>query len=507
MQQLHRQRPSSGASSSRSRGAGAHGGASDAVGNQEMADRVAQEAPEAQLGLPLEFGGATFDDGRPLPTHKGAEVKPGFDPREHATDVREGDRGALIGTGTEVVIRSGKTSRSRELFRVPDGSPAEVVSVSGGAVRVRVRDGEKMRVGWVESSVFTDQPYISKTEDGKDLPEAFQYAYFSGDHSPVDPKGTDTAQGALGDCFFIASMAAVANVAPEVIKDAIQYDPKTGRYKVRFYEETRTGMKPVYIDVDAYLPTDGRANDPAYAGDPGSPLWPAIMEKAYAEFKGGYDVLGEGGNGHQAMAELTGVRSQSKDPTRMKEEDVVPYFVNAMKSGMAIYAGVRNTGTMATQTPLRASGGGAYAGRLPQIHDWNEVEPGTLQISDKGRKVADARDTGEEGDQEADIVGRDVSSGEIQYKQNNVRVAYKNGKSPATASDLEVRYEYHGMLDPAKTLIGNHAYAFEGVVGKDLLQFYNPWGSYQPKPITAAEFLRYFDSLSTNAAPKTKTTK
>ena len=62
-------------------------------------------------------------------------------------------------------------------------------------------------------------------------------------------------------------------------------------------------------------------------------------------------------------------------------------------------------------------------------------------------------------------------------------------------------------MDPAKVIIGNHAYAFERVVGKDQLQFYNPWGSYQPKPITAAEFLRHFDALSTNAVPKGKTSR
>ena len=65
-------------------------------------------------------------------------------------------------------------------------------------------------------------------------------------------------------------------------------------------------------------------------------------------------------------------------------------------------------------------------------------------------------------------------------------------------------FEYEGVLDVNKTIIANHAYAFEGVVGKEL-QFYNPWGSYQPKPITPAEFLTYFDSLTTNAPPAAKT--
>jgi hypothetical protein len=61
------------------------------------------------------------------------------------------------------------------------------------------------------------------------------------------------------------------------------------------------------------------------------------------------------------------------------------------------------------------------------------------------------------------------------------------------------------MLDPQNIIIGNHAYAFVDVVDGDKLQFYNPWGSYQPKPITAAQFLEYFDSLATNKVPDRKT--
>jgi len=454
------------------------------------------------------LGGNEFGSRDAIPTQRGPEVTDKFDPRATVSKVKEGERGALIGRGSEIVVRSGKTNRSRELFRVPDGVPAEVVSVSGSALRVRVRVGEKEQVGWVEAANFTNQPFISRTDDSKKLPEAFSYSYFGGDHRPTDPKGKDTAQGALGDCFFIASMAAVANSAPNVIKEAIQYDPKSGKYKVRFYEDTGYEMKPVWVEVDAYLPTEaGNRQDPAYAGDPGAPLWPAIMEKAYAQWKGGYDVIGEGGTGDQAMAELTGVRSRSKDPRRMKEADVIPYFQNALKNGEAIYAGVRNTGTMAVQTPLAGSGSGPYQATLAQTHKWNEVEPGTLSIKDKAGKVGEARDQGEEGDETGAIRGKDVAGGEINYKSSRLSLNYTKGKSPASASDLEVRYEYHGMLDPAKILIGNHAYAFEAVVGKDQLQFYNPWGSYQPKPITAAEFLQYFDSLATNQAPKGKTAK
>jgi len=508
-QQLAPQRAPQPPSTRRAGASTGGGGRGPVVSNAAAQDQLLSEGPGlgADAGPALDFGGASFDEGGAVPAQRGPEVTPGFDPRKKPDTIAVGDRGALIGTGSEVVVRSGKTARSRELFRVPDGAPAEVVTAEKSALRVRVRVGEKEQVGWVPRDVFTDQPGISRTDDSRKLPEDMPYAYFAGDHSPVDPKGTDTAQGALGDCFFIASMAAVANANPQAIKDAIRYNPQSGRYTVRFYEEDRGGsMKPVFIEVDAYLPTErGKPNDPAYAGDAGGPLWPAILEKAYAEFKGGYDVIGEGGTGAEAMAELTGVRSRSRDPGRMTEAEVVPYFQQAQRSGLAIYAGVRNTGKLEGEAPLRGAASGPYQGTLRQIHNWNAVEPGTVRVTDRGAKVGEARDTGQEGDETASLTGRDVKEGQVGFKSNQLSIRYRDGKAPATAEDLRVSYEYHGMLDPAKVLIGNHAYAFEGVVEGDKLQFYNPWGSYQPKPITAGEFLKFFDSLSTNAVPASKT--
>ena len=473
-------------------GAARSGAASGAgAGNAAAVERLGAAVP-------------TFDDGTPIPQHRGPEVGAGLDPALRPSRFVAGEKGALIGKGTDVLVRSGQTSRSRELGRVADGTPCEVISSKGAVVQVRVRLHNKMVVGWVEAATFSVQPGMIKSEDDPSLTEDFPFAFFGGDHDPTAPKGSDTAQGALGDCFFIASMAAVANASPQAISEAITYDKATGKYTVRFFEESRGGsMKPVYITVDAYLPTSGSRSDPAFAGDPGQPLWPAIMEKAYAQWKGGYDVIGEGGVGDTAMAEISGVRSRSKNPASMKESEVIPYFEAAQKSGLAVYAGVRNTGQSSVQQPL-TGGSGRYSGQLRQNHSWSEVQPGTLRVTDAKGRVQSAYDQGEEGDNSGAMKGKDVSGGSIDYKSSRLDLQYRSGKQPESASDLQVQFEFHGMMDPAKVIIGNHGYAFERVVGKDQLQFYNPWGSYQPKPITAAEFLRYFDALSTNAVPKGK---
>lgn len=418
-----------------------------------------------------------------------------------------GTWGALVGKQDSIDLYSASDLASKALT-VTDGTPCKILKVDAlGALEVEVRVGKEKKTGWVAPELFTEQPALNKDDDAPGLKDDLVYAYQKGDHSPVDPKGTDTAQGALGDCYFIASMAAVANASPQTIKDAIKYNPQKETYTVRFYEEQYGGQaKPVYIEVDAYLPASaGNRADPAYAGDAGAKLWPAIMEKAYAKWKGGYEAMGNGGYGAQAMAELTGARSAEKNPRSMKEEEVIPYFEKAKKEGMAIYAAVENSRQSEVQTPFTGSGD-KLTGSITHTHRWNHVVPGTMSITDKGGKMKGSiRDNGREGDATGTLTGSSVSTGSVDYKKNTMALELKSGQGPAKPDDLELRFSYQGAVNTEKLLVANHAYAFDGVVNGKELQFYNPWGTWQPKPITPAEFLKHFTNISTNKAPQGST--
>jgi hypothetical protein len=414
--------------------------------------------------------------------------------------------GALIGKGGSVALASTQTGTDAA-YSVADGTPATITQVKGERIKVRVRQGKASVEGWVDASLFSDQPGLARDEENAKLPEDHVYSRIDGDHSPKSPTGKDTAQGGLGDCFFIASMAAVANAAPGIITDMVKYDPQKKTYTVRFYEEQGRGQsKPVYIEVDAFLPTSaGSRNDPSYAGDPGGKMWPAIIEKAYAKWKGGYHVIGEGGLGEQAMAEITGGRSTFRNPASMKESEVVPYFKQAQKEGKAIYAGVVSSVKSTQQQVLSGSGDGPFRGNVKQTHRWNEIVPGSVTVTDTKGKAPSARDLGKEGDESGKLSGRGVKAGTVGYKSSSLELSYETGKAPADARDLVVAFDYEGVVDTEGFIIGNHGYAFEGVVQGDKLQFYNPWGSYQPKPISAATFIKYFDSIALNAPPAQKT--
>jgi hypothetical protein len=108
------------------------------------------------------------------------------------------------------------------------------------------------------------------------------YAYRSFAGKPLfgdaGPVADDVAQGQVGDCYYLASLAAFAKTNPNVIRQAV-VDLGDGTYAVRFQSNGGT----TFVRVDADLPTYGGGTTPAYAkfGKQGS-MWVAVMEKAFA---------------------------------------------------------------------------------------------------------------------------------------------------------------------------------------------------------------------------------
>ncbi len=118
-----------------------------------------------------------------------------------------------------------------------------------------------------------------------------------GDISPLD-----VGQGAIGDCYFCAGLSAIAQARPEVLKNGIK-DRGDGTYDVRLYDH-RGRERTVTVDDELYR--KGHAGPRYGRGTDHRELWPPLYEKAYAEFRGGYDRLDTGGQAGKAMQTLTG---------------------------------------------------------------------------------------------------------------------------------------------------------------------------------------------------------
>jgi len=120
----------------------------------------------------------------------------------------------------------------------------------------------------------------------------------------------DVQQGSIGNCYFPASMAAVAHHRPQAIHDAIS-DNGDGTYTVRFFKPGVTRPRKrieVLVNGDLYggrRPSYGRGL--GGSSDPDKmELWFPLIEKAYAKWKGSYQTVGKGGWAGDAMAALTG---------------------------------------------------------------------------------------------------------------------------------------------------------------------------------------------------------
>ncbi len=118
----------------------------------------------------------------------------------------------------------------------------------------------------------------------------------------------DVIQGSIGDCYMVAAFSAVAHSDPKAIENAIK-DNGDGTYTVRFYEKTSsysTTSRPVEITIDGDLPTSGGSSSKYANGRDRKELWVGLLEKAYAQWKGGYEQVGNGGISGDVMQALTG---------------------------------------------------------------------------------------------------------------------------------------------------------------------------------------------------------
>ena len=112
-----------------------------------------------------------------------------------------------------------------------------------------------------------------------------------------EPSYLDVEQGALADCWLLASLAEVADRDPQDIKNMFTYDGTTvdngatvGLYTVRYF--TSNGSA-IYVQVDTDLPSAGEYYDHVDNDLGTQALWVALAEKAYAVANGlGYVTTG-----------------------------------------------------------------------------------------------------------------------------------------------------------------------------------------------------------------------
>ncbi len=152
----------------------------------------------------------------------------------------------------------------------------------------------------------------------------------------VSPR--DVEQGDIANCYLPATLAAVAAMDPARINRMIR---KIGddTYAVTLYANIGGFRVPMPIIVDGDLYTAGSA--PAYGRAPTGAdaradmeLWPALIEKAYAQLQGSYEAIGNGGQPKSVLHAIYGretIHRSAKDA-----EALWTLVTNSVDGGRAV---------------------------------------------------------------------------------------------------------------------------------------------------------------------------
>jgi hypothetical protein len=169
------------------------------------------------------------------------------------------------------------------------------------------------------------------------------------------PDPGDVVQGDLGDCYFLASLAAVAHAKPSLIT-AMFTDKGGGTYEVRLYKDTAwvgTTLEARTVTVTATFPNED--GNWIYAKPSGSEFWVMLAEKALAKFKGDYSDA-EGGYANEALQMITGNKATEYDVDDYPEYALASIFGNLTSDGWAIVVGSNHPWTSAGKKKAKASG-------------------------------------------------------------------------------------------------------------------------------------------------------
>lgn len=156
-------------------------------------------------------------------------------------------------------------------------------------------------------------------------------------------------QGRIGDCPVPAACSAVAAVDEQAIRDLIR-PQRDGTYVVTFHPQNQP---PVEIVVDDKVWQD--ANGPRY-GTGKIETWFPLVEKAYAAYVGGYEILGQGTSVGTVLSELVGRPvTEVWLNTGVKADDVWKQVQRATAQGQAMALG-----TFGSSEQARYRGTGVY---------------------------------------------------------------------------------------------------------------------------------------------------
>ncbi|TWT33725.1 Hemolysin, chromosomal [Posidoniimonas corsicana] len=185
------------------------------------------------------------------------------------------------------------------------------------------------------------------------------------------PSKEDIFQGSVGDCYFVATLSAVADAYPDYIRQMVT-DLGDGTYAVRFWDAGQEVY--VRVDADLWVTGDGALRY-AKLGQEGS-LWVAIVEKAFAFFRRMQGTYASIASGDQTLpGQLNLVKSYWTIDDGVDPQDVVDWHAAGQPAGPlqdAINAGVQELLAW-TDSQLQA-GYAMYTGARSNVSNYLAIQ-------------------------------------------------------------------------------------------------------------------------------------
>lgn len=146
------------------------------------------------------------------------------------------------------------------------------------------------------------------------------------------PSLEDIDQGGLADCYLMAALGAIVNTQPEKIFNMIA-DHGDDSYTVTF-----KGIG-FFTSSEQKVTADFPVGKHADVGKRKA-IWPLVIEKAYAQEKGGYDKIGQGGYPGTVVDDLLNVSASTFNPQEETADYIMGKVVKAKKEKwpMTIYS-------------------------------------------------------------------------------------------------------------------------------------------------------------------------
>lgn len=229
------------------------------------------------------------------------------------------------------------------------------------------------------NTIDLPDPKLHRDELNPDGTPRFQKIRFTGTLFDNGVSPVDVRQGQIGDCYLPAAVASIAQVAPERLRDMVKQNAD-GTYTVTFKEAYRGGYRDVRVTVDGDLyvrassaPLYGSTNGPQGATE--LEMWWPVLEKAYASWKGSYDVIGQGGHSSDVFEDFLGAGATQMWISEGRQEALwkgVKEGIDA-RSPLAL-------GTYSESEEARYTGTGVYTDHAYSVLDYRVEANGERMV-------------------------------------------------------------------------------------------------------------------------------